>query len=390
MAVKIQIRRGAGTVPNLDEGELGFATDTKEVFIGDSTSANVEILTEISRQVLEGQIAGKANTAHDHSIEEVTGLLGVLTDLENGKSNVGHTHTKSDITDFAHTHLKTDITDFAHTHVKEDITDFAHTHAISEITNLQTSLDAKLNTSLKGQANGLAELDATGKIPTAQLPNSAFDSLTFLSTVPLEGTSLGEIASAAVARTLQEGRKSAKALYFVASENITIAETVGEGFTGVLIGDKYYLAYFQTGDTIGSVGQFAPTSSTLEIGDWLLIDNFEGLGTQANPYNVGFVVINNTYEVATDTVHGIVKLFSDTQQSVSSNAVSSTSSRTYGIQNDSDGRLVVNVPWTETIKLNNIVTETQFATLTREAGVVYGAYNETTGIITWYFGDVGV
>jgi hypothetical protein len=33
--------------------------------------------------------------------------------------------------------------DIGHTHVKTDITDFAHTHAISEVTNLQNSLDAK-------------------------------------------------------------------------------------------------------------------------------------------------------------------------------------------------------------------------------------------------------
>lgn len=29
-----------------------------------------------------------------------------------GKSDVGHTHTKSDVTDFAHTHTKSDITDY--------------------------------------------------------------------------------------------------------------------------------------------------------------------------------------------------------------------------------------------------------------------------------------
>ena len=33
-----------------------------------------------------------------------------------GKSDVGHTHTKSEVTDFAHTHVKSEITDFAHNH----------------------------------------------------------------------------------------------------------------------------------------------------------------------------------------------------------------------------------------------------------------------------------
>lgn len=50
--------------------------------------------------------------------------------------------------------------------------------------------------------------------------------------------------------------------------------------------------------------------------------------------------------VATSKLYGIVKLGSDTAQTVAANAVSSTASRTYAIQRDSDGHLVVNVPWT--------------------------------------------
>ena len=45
---------------------------------------------------------------------------------------------------------------------------------------------------------------------------------------------------------------------------------------------------------------------------------------------------------------GGAKLFSDTVQSVAANAVSATASRTYGIQENSSGQLVVNVPWTNT------------------------------------------
>jgi len=37
----------------------------------------------------------------------------------------------------------------------------------------QTALDLKLNTSLKGAINGLAELDGSGIVPSAQLPPSA-------------------------------------------------------------------------------------------------------------------------------------------------------------------------------------------------------------------------
>jgi hypothetical protein len=46
-----------------------------------------------------------------------------------------------------------------------------HTHAIADVTNLQTSLDAKLDDSQLGAANGVASLDAGGKLPTSQLPS---------------------------------------------------------------------------------------------------------------------------------------------------------------------------------------------------------------------------
>ena len=35
--------------------------------------------------------------------------------------------------------------------------------------------DTKLNSSLKGAANGLAELDSNGKVPSAQLPSFVDD-----------------------------------------------------------------------------------------------------------------------------------------------------------------------------------------------------------------------
>lgn len=49
---------------------------------------------------------------------------------------------------------------------------------------------------------------------------------------------------------------------------------------------------------------------------------------------------------ATSSTLGLVKLGSNTVQSTSANSVTSTSSRTYAIQKNSSGQLVVNVPWT--------------------------------------------
>ena len=56
------------------------------------------------------------------SVNTMTGDV-VITAADLNASLVGHTHLKSDITDFAHTHTKEDITDFGHTHTKSQITD---------------------------------------------------------------------------------------------------------------------------------------------------------------------------------------------------------------------------------------------------------------------------
>ena len=56
-----------------------------------------------------------------------------------------------------------------------------------------------------------------------------------------------------------------------------------------------------------------------------------------------------TLPSATDTILGGVKLSSTTQQTVAANSLSTTASRTYSVQNNVSNQLVVNVPWTDTV-----------------------------------------
>lgn len=87
-------------------------------------------------------------------------------------------------------------------------------------------------------------------------------------------------------------------------------------------------------------------------------------------------------EAATATVRGGIELFSNTVQTVAANAVTTTASRTYGLQVNSDGQAVVNVPWTD----NSSTVEFNFAASSgSDSTVVNGGtmtFAQGTGITT--------
>jgi hypothetical protein len=71
-----------------------------------------------------------------------------------------------------------------------------------------------------------------------------------------------------------------------------------------------------------------------------------------------------TLPLATDTVRGGIELFSATQQSTAANSVTTTASRTYGLQVNANDQGVVNVPWENT-------------TYTFATGTTNGTFNVT-------------
>ena len=170
----------------------------------------------------------------------------------------------------------------------------------------------------------------------------------------------------------------------------------------VAVGDYYVVAtaggsFYCSGDTLdigdSIIGVSASTANNSVVGDWSIVQSDEGVvsftnsngGTYVaygttNSNATGGVTIgdvdltavdgtsttgtrflskDNTWDVpsytssytlptATSSVLGGVKLEDDTEQTTAANAVTTTASRTYGIQMNSSDQLVVNVPWSDT------------------------------------------
>ena len=124
---------------------------------------------------------------------------------------------------------------------------------------------------------------------------------------------------------------------------ITIAATGGasgvSSFTNVN-------GTYVSASTVNSAATGAVTVGTIDLS---AVDGTAVAGTR-------FLSKDNTWDVPAYTVYnaasssnlGLIKLASDTEQSVAANAVTSEASRTYGIQFNADDQAVVNVPWTDT------------------------------------------
>ena len=93
---------------------------------------------------------------------------------------------------------------------------------------------------------------------------------------------------------------------------------------------------------------------------------------------------NYTLPTSTSAVLGGIEIFSDTVQSVSASAVSSTASRTYGLQLNSENQAVINVPWEDTTTTSNVVAAlTAGDDITISAGgVIAGDYSVGDGGLT--------
>jgi hypothetical protein len=218
-------------------------------------------------------------------IDEVDGLTDALA----GKSAVGHTHTKSEITDFAHTHLKADITDFAHTHI------------IADVSNLQTALDTV------GQVDGFStklgfeasnNLTVGNRFSTALGYRALFSNTIGVSNIGIgfEALFSNTTGSGNLGQGFQAGRfiangstanQTGSNSIFIGAETKALANgqtnqiVIGNGTTGngsntATIGNDSITATYLKGAVSATTSVTTPSvvaTSTVKIGSWTLSQN---------------------------------------------------------------------------------------------------------------------
>ena len=103
---------------------------------------------------------------------------------------------------------------------------------------INSALSSKLNTSLKGVANGLAELDANGKVLTSQLPSYVDDVIegTYVSATNFKNTSgttiTGETGKIYVDTTSGKTYRWSGSAFVVISETLALGETSSTAYRG--------------------------------------------------------------------------------------------------------------------------------------------------------------
>jgi hypothetical protein len=119
-------------------------------------------------------------------------------------------------------------------------------HVISGIINLSNELSSKIPNSQKGQASGVAELDATGKVPSSQLPSFVDDVLEYANFVSLPGTGSSGIIYITIDdnKTYRWGGSS----YAEISSSLALGETSTTAYRG----DRGAIAYDHSTESDGN------------------------------------------------------------------------------------------------------------------------------------------
>lgn len=261
---------------------------------------------------------------------------------------------------------------------------------LSAVTN-----DAQVKRSEMGAPSGVATLGTDGKVPSAQLPSYVDDVVEFNGRVSVSsGIQDSSTAASDLVVSYNTSNKKFVAVtggkyYNAWAEKNGYAQYVNYGTSttdGVTPEDgKIYVdksnnkTYRWSGSDLVEISAslaLGTTSSTAFRGDYgntayqhatkkgaafgaglyKITTNSEGHVTAATAVTKNDITAlgipgeqgSYTLPQATSSVLGGVKLGSDTVQTVAAGTPSATAGKTYAVQKDSSGKMVVNVPWKDT------------------------------------------
>ncbi|CAB4137917.1 hypothetical protein UFOVP325_142 [uncultured Caudovirales phage] len=157
----------------------------------------------------------------------------------------------------------------------------------------------------------------------------------------------------------------------------------GTNPTWTTISGGSYTLPTATSTALGGIELFSDTAQTVAA-NAVTSTASRTYGLQLNAalqgvVNVPWTDTVYTLPTATATALGGIELFSGTTQTTAANAVTTTASRTYGLQLNSDLQGVVNVPWTDTVYTAPTLAGT---TLTSGGTITTLSGNLTTGGLT--------
>ena len=205
------------------------------------------IKTKLGNKV--DKVSGKGLSTNDYTTTEKNKLKGIATGAEvNTISSIkvnGTVQTPvSKVVDISVPTKTSDLTNdsgFLTSHIdisgKEDnsnkVSAFQstpdNTHYPTEKL-VKDSLDLKLNKALKGVANGVAELDSTGKVPSAQLPAFVDDVLEFDKKSSFPTT--GETGKIYVDKETNKTYRWSGSTYVVIGNSLALGETSSTAYRG--------------------------------------------------------------------------------------------------------------------------------------------------------------
>ena len=209
--------------------------DANYVCLGDGTGKLLSQFAMVTTtNDLSSRITNETSARRNKDTELSNSISTLSTTVDTalaGKANTSHTHSKSQITDFPSSMPASDVYAWAKASTKPSYT-------AGEV--------GAVASSLIGTKNGVASLDANGKVPTSQLPSYVDDVLEYSSKSGFPTT--GETGKIYVATDTNLTYRWSGSAYVEISPSLALGETSSTAYAG----DKGKVAYVHSQITSGN------------------------------------------------------------------------------------------------------------------------------------------